>query len=77
MLLPKHSVPFEGIYASNVIVEANSFDPDQKESILCLHCLTQRLLNISAGDKIRRPCRDKCFKVIQGPMLKDNRVFFL
>ena len=29
---------------TNVIVEANSVGPDQQQSILCLHCLTQRLL---------------------------------
>ena len=38
----------------NVIVEANSVYPDQQQSNLCLHCLTQRPLNISADDKIRR-----------------------
>ena len=32
------------ILLSNVIVEANSVDPDQQQSILCIHCLTQRLL---------------------------------
>ena len=25
---------------TNAIVEANSVDPDQQQSILCLHCLT-------------------------------------
>ena len=29
---------------TKVIVEANSVDPDQQQSILCLHCLKRRLL---------------------------------
>ena len=29
---------------NNIIVKANSFDPDQQQSILCLHCVTHRLL---------------------------------
>ena len=32
------------ILLTNVIVEANSVDPDQQQFILCLHCLTQRFL---------------------------------
>ena len=39
---------FDAIYLlsllTNVIVDANSVDPDQQQFILCLHCLTQRLL---------------------------------
>ena len=29
---------------TNAFVEANNVDPDQQQSILCLHRLTQRLL---------------------------------
>ena len=39
---------FDAIYlpttSTNVIVEANNVDKDQQQSIMCLHCLTQRLL---------------------------------
>ena len=34
------------------IVDANSVDPDQQQSILCLQNLTSRILNISANDKM-------------------------
>ena len=34
---------------TNVIVDANSVDLDQQQSILCLHCLTQRLLKHFSG----------------------------
>ena len=45
-----------------VIVEANSVDQYQKQSItqcMCLHCLTQRLLKHLVDDKIRRLCCNK------------------
>ena len=34
----------DAIYLLTVIVETNSVDPDQQQSILCLHCLIHRLL---------------------------------
>ena len=44
---------------TNAIVEADSVDPDQQQYILCIHCLTQGLLNISADDKMIRALRIK------------------
>ena len=44
---------------TNAIVEADSVDPDQQQYILCIHCLTQRLLTISADDKMISALRIK------------------
>ena len=43
--------------STNAILEANSVDPDQQQFIMCLHCLTQRLLK-----HFRRGYNDKRFK---------------
>ena len=43
----------------NAIVEANSVDIDQQQSMLCLHCLTKRISNISADDKMISALRIK------------------
>ena len=34
---------------TNLIVEANHVDQDQQQPILCIHCLTQRLLKQFSG----------------------------
>ena len=50
----------------NISIEANSVDPDQtalgEQSALDLHCLFQRLHNISIDDKNIRLCCNIRFK---------------
>ena len=45
------------LLTNTAIVEANSVDPDQQQSVLCLHCVTQRLLK-----HISRRSNDRRFK---------------
>ena len=63
---PSGSALADAIYLlallTNVIVEASSVGPDQQQSILGLHCLTQMLLKHLAAAKTRRLCCDKRFK---------------
>ena len=44
---------------TNSIVEANRVYPDQQQSIMCLHCLTNRILNISEDGKTIYRFKDK------------------
>ena len=56
---------------TNVIVEANSVGPDQQQSILGLHCFTQRLF-------FQQPIKPDDFAVISALRIKiqeKNRIY--
>ena len=54
---------------TNVIVEANSVDPDQQQSILSLHCLTQRL-NFKTFQQLNRPDNIPVISILRIKIMK-------
>ena len=71
MLLPKNSVPFEGLYSSDKGIKANSVDPGQTSNRSCLISVytVEKVFKTQQTNKSDDVCCDWCFKGLESQSL--------